>query len=134
MLGTYASSAGYIDQYYAKAQKVRSLIKKDFDEAFKKVDLILGPVSPTIAFKIGEKSDNPLQMYLSDIYTISINLAGVPAMSVPAGLAKPNLNHTSEVLLPVGLQIIGPALSENNIFSLGKTFEGVRGELPSASL
>jgi aspartyl-tRNA(Asn)/glutamyl-tRNA(Gln) amidotransferase subunit A len=134
ILGNYASSAGYIDQYYSKAQKVRSLIKKDFDEAFKKVDLILGPVSPTTAFKIGEKTDDPLTMYLSDIYTISINLAGLPAMSIPAGLAKPNLNHTSEVLLPVGLQIIGPALSEPKIFSLGKAFEGARGGLPSASL
>lgn len=125
MLGTYASSAGYIDQYYSKAQKVRSLIKKDFNEAFEKVDLILTPVSPTTAFKIGEKTDDPLQMYLSDIYTISINLAGVPAMSVPAGLSNN---------LPVGLQIIGPALSENNIFALGKEFERARGELPSASI
>lgn len=115
MLGTYASLAGYIDQYYSKAQKVRSLIKQDFDEAFEKVDLILGPVSPTTAFKIGEKTDDPLTMYLSDIYTISINLAGIPAMSVPAGLSDG---------LPVGLQIIGPALSENNIFNLGKAFEG----------
>lgn len=125
MLGTFASSAGYIDQYYAKAQKVRSLIKKDFNEAFVKVDLILTPVSPTTAFKIGEKTEDPLTMYLSDIYTISINLAGIPAMSVPAGLS---------VGLPVGLQIIGPALSEKNIFALGKIFEGARGELPSASL
>jgi aspartyl-tRNA(Asn)/glutamyl-tRNA(Gln) amidotransferase subunit A len=124
-VGNYASSAGYIDQYYAKAQKARSLVKKDFDDAFKKVDLILGPVSPTTAFKIGEKTDDPLQMYLSDIYTISINLAGLPAMSVPAGLAEG---------LPVGLQIIGPALSEKNIFALGKAFERSRGELPSPSL
>jgi len=120
MLGTYASSAGYIDQYYAKAQKVRTLVKKDFDEAFSKVDLVLGPVSPTTAFKIGEKSDNPLQMYLSDIYTISINLAGLPAMSVPAGLSEG---------LPVGLQIIGPALGEQNIFTLGKIFEAARGNI-----
>jgi aspartyl-tRNA(Asn)/glutamyl-tRNA(Gln) amidotransferase subunit A len=142
ILGNYASSAGYIDQYYAKAQKVRTLVKKDFDEAFKNVDLILGPVSPTTAFKIGEKTDDPLTMYLSDIYTISINLAGLPAISIPAGLSKPNrFTFTSEVAversefgLPVGLQIIGPALSENNIFSLGKIFEGVRGELPSAPL
>ncbi|MBM2820637.1 MAG: gatA [Candidatus Berkelbacteria bacterium] len=123
ILGNYASSAGYIDQYYSRAQKVRTLVKKDFEDAFKKVDLILGPVSPTTAFKIGEKTDDPLTMYLSDIYTISINLAGIPAMSVPAGLSNN---------LPVGLQIIGPGLSENNIFSLGKTFEGARGELPSA--
>lgn len=125
ILGNYASSAGYIDQYYAKAQKVRSLIKKDFDEAFKKVDLILGPVSPTTAFKVGEKTDDPLTMYLSDIYTISINLVGIPAMSIPAGLSND---------LPVGLQIIGPALSENNIFTLGKAFEGARGDLPSAQI
>jgi aspartyl-tRNA(Asn)/glutamyl-tRNA(Gln) amidotransferase subunit A len=125
ILGNYASSAGYIDQYYSKAQKVRSLIKKDFDEAFKKVDLILGPVSPTTAFKIGEKTDDPLTMYLSDIYTISINLAGVPAMSVPAGLSNS---------LPVGLQITGPARAENNIFALGKDFENVRGPISSPSL
>lgn len=125
ILGTYASSAGYIDQYYAKAQKARALIKKDFDDAFRKVDLILGPVSPTTAFKIGEKTDDPLTMYLSDIYTISINLAGLPAMSVPAGLANN---------LPVGLQIIGPSLSEPNIFALGKLFEKARGGLPSPSL
>ncbi len=125
MLGTYASSAGYIDQYYAKAQKVRTLVKKDFDEAFKKVDLILTPVSPTTAFKFGEKTDDPLTMYLSDIYTISINLAGVPAMSIPAGLSNN---------LPVGLQIIGSALSENKIFALGSSFERSRGALPSPSL
>lgn len=125
ILGNYASSAGYIDQYYAKAQKVRTLVKKDFDDAFKKVDLILGPVSPTTAFKIGEKTDDPLTMYLSDIYTISINLAGVPAMSVPAGLSDG---------LPVGLQIIGPAFSENNIFTLGKLYERSRGALPRPSV
>jgi len=125
ILGNYASSAGYIDQYYAKAQKVRTLVKKDFDEAFEKVDLILGPVSPTTAFKIGEKTDDPLQMYLSDIYTISINLAGLPAMSVPAGLSDG---------LPVGLQIIGEALSENNIFTLGKLYEKSRGDLPRPSV
>ena len=125
ILGNYASSAGYIDQYYVKAQKVRTLVKKDFDEAFKKVDLILGPVSPTTAFKIGEKTDDPLQMYLSDIYTISINLAGLPAMSVPAGLSNG---------LPVGLQIIGPAQAENNIFTLGKLYERSRGDLPHPSV
>src|SRR3972149_4471197 len=90
MLGTYASSAGYVDQYYNKAQKVRALIKKDFDEAFKEVDFIVGPVSPTVAFKFGEKTVDPLSMYLSDIYTIAVNLAGLPAISVPAGFANPN--------------------------------------------
>jgi len=143
MLGTYASSAGYIDQYYAKAQKVRTLVKKDFDEAFKKVDLILTPVSPTTAFKFGEKTDNPLQMYLSDIYTISINLAGIPAISIPAGLSEPfnpknpvpgTGGNRLEKGLPVGLQIIGPALSENNIFTLGKLYERSRGDLPRPSV
>ena len=129
ILGSYASSAGYIDQYYTKAQKVRTQVKRDFDQAFKKVDLILGPVSPTVAFRLEEKIDDPLKMYLSDIYTISANLAGLPAMSVPAGLSSPSAGG-----LPVGLQIIGPALSENKIFNLGKIFEGARGELPSASL
>jgi len=129
ILGNYASSAGYIDQYYAKAQKARVLVKKDFDEAFKKVDLLLGPVSPTTAFKIGEKTDDPLTMYLSDIYTISINLAGLPAMSVPAGLSGPPAGG-----LPVGMQIIGPALSENNIFTLGKLYERSRGGLPRPSV
>lgn len=143
MLGTYASSAGYIDQYYAKAQKVRTLVKKDFDEAFEKVDLILTPVSPTTAFKFGEKTDDPLTMYLSDIYTISINLAGVPAMSVPAGLSKPS-NQVKPVPgagskwldggLPVGLQIIGPAYHEENIFALGRLFERSRGDLSSPPL
>ena len=81
MLGTYALSAGYYDQYYLKAQKVRALIKKEFEEAFKKVDVILGPTAPTPAFKIGEKTENPLEMYLSDIYTVTANIAGIPAIS-----------------------------------------------------
>jgi len=114
ILGTYTSSAGYIDQYYNKAQKVRALIKKDFDEAFQKVDFIIGPVAPTAAFKIGEKTSDPLEMYLSDIYTISVNLAGLPALSLPAGEVDN---------LPVGLQIIGPQLSDLDILSLGKIFE-----------
>jgi aspartyl-tRNA(Asn)/glutamyl-tRNA(Gln) amidotransferase subunit A len=122
ILGTYTSSAGYIDQYYNQAQKVRSLVKKDFDQAFEKVDVILGPVSPTTAFKIGEKSDDPLNMYLSDIYTISVNLAGLPALSLPTGEANG---------LPVGLQIIGPRMSDLEILQLGKAIEkandGVQG-------
>jgi len=119
MLGTYASSAGYIDKYYNQAQKVRTLIKKDFDKAFSEVDFILGPVSPEKAFKIGQKSD-PLTMYLSDIYTIAVNLAGLPAISVPAGMVDD---------LPVGLQIIGPQFSDWQIFKLAKVFERIRGEL-----
>ena len=125
MLGAYTSSAGYIDQYYNKAQKVRVLIKKDFDEAFKEVDFILGPVAPTTAFKIGEKVDDPLTMYLSDIYTIAVNLAGLPAISMPAGLSNN---------LPVGLHIIGPQFSDNNLLNLSKIYEGARNELPRAPI
>jgi aspartyl-tRNA(Asn)/glutamyl-tRNA(Gln) amidotransferase subunit A len=108
MLGTYTLSAGYYDAYYKKALKARTLIKKDFEEAFKKVDLIMGPTSPVLPFKINEKTDDPLAMYLADIYTVSTPLAGLPGMSVPCGKSGN---------LPIGLQIIGPAFSENNIFN-----------------
>jgi aspartyl-tRNA(Asn)/glutamyl-tRNA(Gln) amidotransferase subunit A len=111
MLGTYVLSAGYYDAYYVRAQKVRSLIKRDFDEAFKKVDAIIAPVSPTLPFKIGEKVDDPLQMYLADIFTISINLAGVPSLAVPCGKIGD---------LPVGLQIIGKHFDEATIFEIAK--------------
>jgi aspartyl-tRNA(Asn)/glutamyl-tRNA(Gln) amidotransferase subunit A len=114
MLGTYTLSAGYYDAYYLKAQKVRTLIKKDFEDAFKKVDVIIGPVSPTTAFKIGEKTEDPLEMYLSDIYTVSINLAGVPALSLPCG----QVNNLS-----VGLQIIGNYFEESKILAIAKKFE-----------
>lgn len=114
MLGTYALSAGYYEAYYLRAQKVRTLIKKDFEEAFKKIDLILTPVSPTPAFKIGEKITDPLTMYLSDIFTIAPNLAGLPAISIPVGkIGK----------LPVGLQVIGKPFSENAILEFGQFFE-----------
>jgi aspartyl-tRNA(Asn)/glutamyl-tRNA(Gln) amidotransferase subunit A len=114
MLGTYTLSAGYYDAYYSRAQKVRTLIKKDFEKAFEKVDAIFTPVSPTPAFKIGEKTEDPLTMYLSDIFTVSINLAGVPAISMPCGM----INE-----LPVGLQIIGRPFEENKIFEIGEFFE-----------
>jgi aspartyl-tRNA(Asn)/glutamyl-tRNA(Gln) amidotransferase subunit A len=114
ILGTYTSSAGYIDQYYNQAQKARALIKQDFDQVFKEVDFILGPVMPTTAFKIGEKSDDPLAMYLSDIYTIAVNLAGLPAISIPAGESNN---------LPVGLQIIGPRRGDGNILKLAQEYE-----------
>ena len=107
MLGTYALSAGYYDAYYLKAQKVRTLIERDFEQAFKDVDLIVTPTSPTPAFKFGEKVDDPIKMYLADIYTVSVNLAGVPALSMPCGFVGN---------LPVGLQIIGPQFGENLIF------------------
>lgn len=111
MLGTYVLSAGYYDDYYLKAQKVRTLIKLDFNKAFEKVDVIFAPVSPTTAFKIGEKTDDPLTMYLSDIFTISINLAGLPALSVPCGKANG---------LPVGLQVIGKPFEDGKILGIGE--------------
>ncbi len=104
MLGTYVLSAGYYDAYYLKAQKVRRIIKNDFDEAFKQVDLILTPTSPTVAFKIGEKSSDPLEMYLSDIYTTSANLAGIPGINIPAAENKDGL--------PIGIQILAPQFGE----------------------
>jgi aspartyl-tRNA(Asn)/glutamyl-tRNA(Gln) amidotransferase subunit A len=107
MLGTYALSAGYYDAYYAKAQKVRTLVKRDFDEAFSQVDLVLTPTSPTPAFKIGEKTDDPLQMYLSDIFTIPCNLAGLPGLSLPGGFSSDKL--------PIGLQLQGRPFEEATV-------------------
>lgn len=115
MLGTYALSSGYYEAYYLRAQKVRTLIKKDFDKAFKKVDVIFSPVSPTPAFKLGEKTRDPLKMYLSDIFTASVNLAGLPAISIPCG--------TIEKGLPVGLQIIGKPFEEEKIMNIAEVFE-----------
>jgi aspartyl-tRNA(Asn)/glutamyl-tRNA(Gln) amidotransferase subunit A len=115
MLGTYALSSGYYDAYYKKAQQVRTLIKCDFDNAFKEVDVIVTPTSPTPAFKIGEKATDPLQMYLSDIFTISVNLAGVPGISVPCGFTKENL--------PVGLQIIGKHFDEQTVLKTAYAYE-----------
>ena len=115
MLGTYALSSGYYEAYYLKALKVRTLIKNDFSEAFKKCDVIVTPVSPTPAFKIGEKISDPLQMYLSDIFTIPVNLAGLPAISIPCGFSKDGL--------PIGLQIIGKPFDEGQILRTAYTFE-----------
>jgi aspartyl-tRNA(Asn)/glutamyl-tRNA(Gln) amidotransferase subunit A len=114
MLGTYALSSGYYDAYYLKAQKVRTLIKQDFDRAFEQYDLLIGPTVPTPAFKIGEKIDDPLTMYLNDICTIPVSLAGVPAISVPCGLVDG---------LPVGLQIIGKAFDEAAVLRAAHAFE-----------
>jgi len=111
MLGTYALSAGYYDAYYLKALKVRTLIKRDFEKAFERADVILAPTSPTTAFKIGEKIDDPLTMYLSDIFTISANLAGIPGLSIPAGFSR--------VGLPIGLQILGKYFDESTILRAG---------------
>ena len=115
ILGTFVLSAGYYDAYYAKAQKVRALIKQDFDEAFKDVDVILTPVTPTLPFKIGEKTADPLQMYLSDIFTISLNLAGLPGISIPV--------KGREGKLPVGFQLIGKPWHEADILGLGTYYE-----------
>ncbi len=118
MLGSYVLSAGYYDAYYKKAMKLRTIVKKDFDQAFEKVDVILTPVSPTPAFKAGEKSDDPVKMYLSDIFTVPINPAGVPAMSLPVGFVERDGRE-----LPVGLQIIAPQLAEQIIFDTAFTIE-----------
>jgi aspartyl-tRNA(Asn)/glutamyl-tRNA(Gln) amidotransferase subunit A len=115
MLGTYVLSAGYYDAYYRKAQQVRMLLKEDFRSAFKKCDAIITPTSPTPAFAFGEKVNDPLQMYLSDIYTVTANLAGVPGISVPCGLSSAGL--------PVGFQLLGPYWSEGALFRLGHAYE-----------
>ena len=118
MLGTYALSAGYYDQYYLKAQKVRALIKKEFEDAFRKVDLILGPTSPTPAFKIGEKTENPLEMYLADIYTVTANITGVPAISIPCGTIEEDGKN-----LPVGMQLMGKWFDEETLLNAAFIFE-----------
>jgi aspartyl-tRNA(Asn)/glutamyl-tRNA(Gln) amidotransferase subunit A len=115
LLGTYCLSAGYYDAYYLKAQKVRTKIMEDFDAAFKVCDCIVTPTSPTPAFKVGERSADPLGMYLSDIFTISANLAGLPAISLPCGLSGGGL--------PIGLQVLGRAFDEETIFRVAYTFE-----------
>jgi aspartyl-tRNA(Asn)/glutamyl-tRNA(Gln) amidotransferase subunit A len=115
MLGTYVLSSGYYDAYYSKAQKVRNLIRQDYINAFSKCDAILTPTSPSTAFKIGDKSDDPLAMYLNDIYTVSANLAAVPAISVPCGL--------SEEGLPIGFQLVGKHWSENTLLNMGSVYE-----------
>ena len=115
MLGTYALSAGYYDAYYLKAQKVRTLLTRDFDEAFKKVDAIVTPTTPTAAFKLGEKVDDPLAMYLADIYTVTADLAGIPGISIPCGRTRENL--------PIGLQILGRHFDESTILRLAHAYE-----------
>src|SRR5205807_5806586 len=115
MLGTYALSAGYYDAYYLKAQRVRTLLTRDFEQAFQKVDAIITPTTPTPAFKLGEKSDDPLAMYLADIYTVTADLVGVPGISVPCGNTRAGL--------PVGLQIIGKHFDEATVLRLGHAHE-----------
>jgi aspartyl-tRNA(Asn)/glutamyl-tRNA(Gln) amidotransferase subunit A len=115
MLGTYVLSAGYYDAYYLKAMKVRSKIIGDFDKVFSEVDVIIAPVSPTPAFKLGEKASDPLQMYLADILTVSANLAGIPGLAIPSGKNKKGL--------PLGFQLMGPRNSENTLFALGELYQ-----------
>lgn len=115
MLGTYALSSGYYDAYYKKAQKVRRIIKNDFDEQFKELDLLLTPTSPSVAFAVGSKTEDPLSMYLSDIATIPANLAGIPGISIPCGRGKDNL--------PIGLQLLGPALKDAVVLQAAYAFE-----------
>ena len=116
LIGTYALSAGYYDAYYLKAQKIRRLISDDFKKAFEEVDVIMGPTSPSVAFQFGEKSQDPIAMYLSDIYTIAVNLAGLPGMSVPVGFSKG---------LPIGMQIIGNYFSEHRLLQVAHRYQGV---------
>jgi len=115
LIGTYVLSSGYYDAYYLKAQKVRRLIKNDFDESFKKVDAILTPSTPSSTFKIGEKKDDPISMYLNDIFTVPVNLAGVPAISIPAGTDNNNY--------PLGLQLIGRPLDEQKLLNIAYAAE-----------
>jgi len=114
MLGTYALSAGYHEAYYGQAQKVRTVIGREFEASFEDFDVLLSPTSPTVAFRIGEKAANPLAMYLSDVLTIPPNMAGLPGLSIPCGLSEG---------LPVGLQLIGPQFSENTLFRTGHVLE-----------
>ena len=115
LIGTYVLSAGYYDAYYLKAQKVRALIARDFDEAFKSCDAILTPTAPSAAFALGEKMDDPIAMYLNDVFTVPVNLAGLPGISVPAGLSGEGL--------PLGLQVIGKAFDEEMVFRVGSAIE-----------
>ena len=115
MLGTYVLSAGYYDAYYLKAQKVRTLFRRDFTAAFEEVDAIVTPTSPTAAFRLGECTDDPIDMYLSDIFTVSANLAGLPALSLPCGFTAGGL--------PIGLQLVGPHWSEAALLRAGRAYE-----------
>jgi aspartyl-tRNA(Asn)/glutamyl-tRNA(Gln) amidotransferase subunit A len=115
MIGTYALSAGYYDAYYGKASQVRALIRRDFDEAFARCDVVLTPTTPTPAFKIGEKTDDPLQMYLSDIFTISANLAGIPGISVPCGFSTSGL--------PIGVQFLAGHFEEGKLLQVASAYE-----------
>ena len=115
MLGSYALSAGYYDAYYGQAQKVRTLIKADFDDVFRSVDLIACPVAPSTAFKLGEHGDDPLSMYLEDVFTLPANLAGIPGIAFPVGFDNQGL--------PIGMQLLGPHLSEARLFQICHAYQ-----------
>jgi aspartyl-tRNA(Asn)/glutamyl-tRNA(Gln) amidotransferase subunit A len=115
MLGTYALSSGYYDAYYLKAQRVRTLIKNDFEEAFKKVDAIMAPTTPEVAFKIGEKTEDPIKMYLSDVLTVPCNIAGLPGISVPCGFSTNGL--------PIGIQVLGKPFDEETVLRVAYAYE-----------
>jgi aspartyl-tRNA(Asn)/glutamyl-tRNA(Gln) amidotransferase subunit A len=115
MLGTYALSSGYYDAYYARAMKVRTLLRRDFEQAFQRCDVICSPVAPSTAFAFGEKTADPLAMYLADVYTISANLAGIPAISVPCGFDRRGL--------PIGLQLMGKPLAESTLLSIAHQYQ-----------
>ena len=129
LIGTYALSAGYVDAYYKKAQQVRTLIRRDFDAAFQQVDLLLTPTAPSTAFKTGAHADDPLSMYLADLLTIPVNLAGLPAISVPCGFSQSGL--------PIGVQLIGNVLEEARLLQVAHQYEqaaDVFAERPEAAL
>ena len=123
MLGSFVLSSGFYDAYYKKASLVRELIKKDFDEAFKEVDVIFTPTSPSVAWKIGEKAEDPLKMYLSDIFTVNASLAQLPGLSLPVGYGKTEDGSGDQTELPVGLQILGPRLGEEAVFKVSHVME-----------
>ena len=122
LIGTYVLSAGYYDAYYLKAQKVRTLIKQDFDQAWRAVDVVLTPTTPSPAFAAGEKSGDPLAMYLEDIFTVTVNMAGLPGISVPAGLSSQGT--------PLGLQLIGKPFDEGTLFRAAQAIEDAAGRFP----
>lgn len=134
MLGTYVLSAGYFDAYYKKAMQVRTLIRRDFDEAFKKCDVILGPVAPTTAFKFGAHSNDPLAMYLEDAYTVNANLAGIPSLAMPCGWAEIKNEKDKIQKMPIGMQIMGPQFSEDLLYRVGHAYEKVASNVISTGV
>jgi aspartyl-tRNA(Asn)/glutamyl-tRNA(Gln) amidotransferase subunit A len=120
LLGTYVLSAGYYDAYYRKASRARTLIKRDFEQAFESVDVIAAPTSPTPAFRLGERAEDPLAMYLADIYTLPASLAGIAGLSVPCGATRPTAERPA---LPIGLQLLGPAFAEERLLTVAAAVE-----------